>query len=129
MKTIIGGSRTITDYETFERAMLEVPWEITHVVSGGAKGVDTLAERYAREHHLPLTVLKAEWAKEGRAAGYRRNERMAEEPGVEALVAVWDGKSRGTYHMITIAQRKHLRVHVIKVDGVPRDGSRRLQHI
>lgn len=129
MKTIIGGSRTITDYETFKLSMLEVPWQITHIVSGGARGVDTLAERYAKEHSIPLTVLRADWATEGRAAGYKRNVRMAEEPGVEALAALWDGKSRGTYHMIDIAGRKNLKIHVIRIDGVNRDGSRRLQGI
>lgn len=114
MKTIIGGSRTITDYETFERSMLEVPWEVTEIISGGAKGVDTMAERYAREHNIPFTIYTANWARDGQSAGYKRNVVMAE--NAEALVAIWDGKSRGTNHMITIATNKNLKVHVIRIE-------------
>lgn len=113
MKTIIAGSRDITDYQILCAAIKESGIVITEVVSGGARGVDTLGERYAKENNLPLTRKPAEWDKYGKAAGALRNIQMAEES--QALIAVWNG-SRGTQHMIGVAQDKGLKVHVHKID-------------
>lgn len=118
MKVIIAGSRDITDYNVLlnaaSKAYDEEGIEITEIVSGGASGVDTLAERFAQEMDIPITVMKALWYKNGKynnSAGILRNIDMANSE-TEALIALWDGKSAGTKHMIDIAKKKGLKVVV-----------------
>lgn len=110
MRCIIAGSRTITNYAALERIMKMVEsmgWPpITEIVSGGAKGVDSLGERWAVEHNLPIKRFEARWIEYGRGAGPIRNKQMAEYANAEsrgACVALWDGKSSGTKHMNSIA--------------------------
>lgn len=110
MKVIIAGGRKITDYELLLRAVLNAGFDITAVVSGGAKGADALGEQFAAEASLPVYKFPAEWDQFGRAAGPIRNELMAKFG--DALIALWDGKSRGTKHMIEQANKHGLRVHV-----------------
>lgn len=110
MKTIIAGSRMCTDYELIKLAIQELQWKITGVVSGCARGIDKLGARWAKENDVPLYNFPAEWDKFGKSAGYRRNVDMAE--NAEALLAIWDGASRGTKHMINIARDKGLEVSI-----------------
>ncbi len=110
MRVIIAGSRGIRDYARVCDAVRRSGFPITRVVSGMAGGVDTLAVRYAREHGLPCDQFPAEWRKWGRGAGYRRNVQMARH--ADALIAVWDGQSPGTRHMIEVAKARGLRVFV-----------------
>lgn len=113
MRTIIAGSRTCCDYSELLQAVRECGWDITRVISGGARGVDRLGEQWAFEQGLPLErypVTSMMWREEGRGAGMMRNARMAEH--ADALIALWDGTSPGTKGMIDIATRKGLRVHV-----------------
>jgi hypothetical protein len=73
-----------------------VPVFVTKVVT--APGVDTLAERWAEQHGIPVMRFPADWKRYGRRVGSIRNQKMAEY--AEALVAVWDGRSRGNLNMI-----------------------------
>ena len=109
MKTIIAGSRTITDMSAVIKAIAESGFDITAIISGMAAGVDTLAVRYAMQHGIELIKMPADWSI-GKSAGYRRNEQMADI--ADALIAVWDGTSRGTMHMINIARARQLKVFV-----------------
>lgn len=113
MKTIIAGGRNITDYNLIIEAVQEANFEITEIVSGGAKGVDALGEKYATEHNINLKIFPANWEKYKRAAGPIRNKQMAEY--ADALIAVWDGQSRGTKNMIEQAADHHLKVYVKKI--------------
>lgn len=115
MIVIIAGSRDITDYSVVYEAILESGWkdDITEVVSGGANGVDKLGERFAKEHNLPVSRFLANWTKYGKKAGYIRNQEMAR--NAEALIAVWDMKSKGTANMIEIAQALDLQTFIWKV--------------
>lgn len=110
MRTIIAGSRDCTDNRELLTALASCGWIPTTVISGTARGADKLGEMWAAEHKVPCEHFPADWNRHGKAAGYRRNEQMAE--SAEALIALWDGVSRGTKHMIDIARRKGLRVHV-----------------
>lgn len=111
MKTIIAGSRTVTDITEVRMAMIDCGWTVTEVVSGAAHGVDQLGEQWARENGIPIKLFPAEWGTLGKSAGFVRNVDMADY--ADALVAVWDGNSRGTAHMIRTAKnyKRHVYVH------------------
>ena len=81
------------------------------IVSGGARGADSLAEKYAAEKGIPITVVPAEWDKYGKSAGYRRNVQIVAES--DEVVAFWDGESKGTQHTIDIAGKAGKKVSVI----------------
>ena len=119
MRIIVAGSRIITDYNAVARAIEASGFAITEVVSGASRGVDGLGERWAREHDVPVRHFPADWKKHGRAAGPIRNRQMAEyaagDPGGGALIAIWDGASRGTKNMIEEAKTRRLMVQVTVV--------------
>ncbi len=110
MRVIIAGSRTMLDYDKVVRAISVSGLNISKVISGGCKGVDLFGERWAKERAIPVQRFDADWEKHGRAAGPIRNVVMAE--NADALIAIWDGKSRGTKSMIEIARKKGLRIVV-----------------
>jgi predicted Rossmann fold nucleotide-binding protein DprA/Smf involved in DNA uptake len=112
MRCIIAGSRSINHYVVLDHAIQESGWaeEISEVVSGGARGVDALGEEWAYKNHKHLMVFPADWDTYGRSAGIRRNKTMA--GYADALIAVWDGKSKGTAHMVEEARRQGLKVFV-----------------
>ncbi|MFM7858006.1 MAG: SLOG family protein, partial [Flammeovirgaceae bacterium] len=91
MKTIVAGSRGIADYEVVLAAIRQSGFEVTEVVSGTARGVDKLGERYAIENVIPITRFVPDWDKHGKRAGYLRNTEMGDY--ADALIAVWDGES------------------------------------
>lgn len=120
MKTIIAGSRSIDDFKLLEQAIEAAPFDVTDVVSGGARrGVDVLGERWAKQRALPLTIVLANWAKYGRAAGLIRNEEMARHYQVEACIVVWDGKSPGSRHMIRTARKFGLKLFIADITKLP----------
>lgn len=122
MKVIIAGSRSITDYELIKRAIVGSRFAITEVVSGGARGVDRLGERWAAENGIPVIQFIPDWDTLGKKAGYARNADMANY--AEALIAVYDGASKGTGHMIDIATRKKLKVFVYNTQLIyPQQGA------
>ncbi len=109
MKTIIAGSRTIKDYSIILEAIKLSSFIITTVISGGAVGVDKFGEQYAKENDVPIIQMIPDWSL-GKRAGILRNIDMANIG--EALIAIWDGKSKGTEHMIKEATKKKLKVFV-----------------
>jgi hypothetical protein len=119
MKTIVAGSRTISDYKRIVDAIESSGIEVTELVCGGARGVDQMALRWARRKGLAVSKFPAAWRdKDGqidRSAGFRRNAQMAEY--AQALIAVWDGESGGTKHMINLASKCGLLVHVVILRG------------
>lgn len=112
-RVIIAGGRDFNNYEglaqVMDRLLANVTDEI-QIVCGMARGVDRLGERYAKERGYSIRYFEADWDEHGRAAGYIRNEEMAK--NADALVAFWDGQSKGTHHMIETAQRYKLDVRV-----------------
>lgn len=114
MRVIIAGSRTIIDLAIVERAIENSDFNVTEVVSGGARGVDALGEAWARKNGIPVKLFPADWKKHGRSAGMIRNAEMAEY--AYGLIAIWDGKSRGTLHMISCANKRGNDVHIHRTD-------------
>lgn len=117
-RVIIAGGRDFNDYDMLVKTMDMVLQNITdeiQVVCGMASGADTLGERYAKERGYKIAYFPADWKKYGRAAGFNRNQEMAK--NADALVAFWDGKSKGTKHMIDIACRCGLKVRVKKYEN------------
>lgn len=110
MRTIIAGSRTIKDYSVVEKAVKASGFTITEVVSGNAAGVDKLGECYGANHNISVSLFPANWNQYGRSAGPIRNREMAE--NADALIAIWDGVSRGTKNMIDVARKLKLKVFV-----------------
>jgi len=113
MKVIIAGSRDFNDYE---KLVKKCDFYLSNVrdieiVSGTARGADKLGERYAKERCYPIKEFPANWDEYGKSAGSIRNREMADY--ADALIAFWDGKSRGTKDMIEAAQKKGLRIKVV----------------
>lgn len=98
MKVIIAGSRGVTDIAKLERAIEKCGFQITEVISGGARGVDKMGEHWAKKNNIPCKVFPANWEVDGKGAGYKRNLEMAK--NADAVIALWDGRSPGTKHMI-----------------------------
>jgi len=113
MKVIIAGGRDVTNYDLLLEAITESEYHISQVICGGASGADALGERWARENGVPVEKCHADWKKYGNAAGPIRNRQMANRG--EALIALWDGKSRGTKNMIDEATKKGLKIKVYNV--------------
>jgi hypothetical protein len=111
MKIAVVGSRDFNNYELMKTELDKIRQEITKVVSGGARGADTLAERYANENNIPLEVFEADWKNLGKRAGFTRNNTIV--VNCDMVVAFWDGKSRGTKHTIDLANGYHKKLMVI----------------
>lgn len=84
------------------------------VISGHASGADSLGEKFAADHNLQCELFPADWEHHGKAAGPIRNAEMAD--ASDALIAFWDGQSRGTKSMIDLAKRKGLQVAIVRFD-------------
>lgn len=97
MRVIIAGSRSIDCVGPVYRAIKESGFEITEIVSGTARGVDTLGELWGDVKNIPVTQFKPRWDIYGGRAGLLRNTEMAEY--ADAAIIVWDGKSTGSKHM------------------------------
>ena len=118
IKVIIAGTRDFDNYELLKQKMDKILAarvrnnEEIIIVSGTARGADKLGERYARERGYTIKRFPANWDKNGKRAGYIRNEEMAKY--ADACVYFWDEVSRGTKHMIDLATRYKLALRVIK---------------
>jgi hypothetical protein len=110
---IIAGGRDFNDYKLLQKECdyllqnLVGKYDIV-IISGAAKGADTLGERYARIRGFRLKRMPADWDKYGKSAGYRRNVDMAN--AADACICFWDRYSKGTSHMINIALAKGLQL-------------------
>lgn len=113
MKVIIAGSRGVKDYATVLNAITDSQLKISCVLCGEAAGVDTLGKQWAEENGVTVQSFKPNWKKYGRGAGYATNKEMVDI--ADALIAIWDGKSKGTSHVINAARKKGITVVVFQV--------------
>ena len=110
MKVIIAGGRDFYDEALLKQAIKDSDFDITQVVSGGAAGADSLGEEWAHANNKLLKIFPAEWDVHGNAAGPIRNGLMAKY--ADALIAMWDGESRGTKDMISKAKKNRLKIYI-----------------
>ena len=102
MKVLICGSRNITDLALVSQAVSHSGIIPTHIISGGARGIDRLAYAYAVSRGIGFTEYPADWDRYGKRAGFIRNYAMV--GAADAVIAVWDGTSPGTKHSIEFAR-------------------------
>ena len=107
MNVAIVGSRSFEDFETLDNFVKSVvfPKDIEAVVSGGARGADTLAEMFAARYSISTKILLPDWSKYGRRAGFIRNKLIVDH--VDILIAFWNGKSKGTASTIDLARQQN----------------------
>lgn len=117
MKLIIAGSRSFTNYSQLEYNVAQhiqvynlLPEQVT-IISGGARGADTLGVTYARNRKMQLIIMPADWNYYGKKAGYIRNKEMA--MCATHCIVFWDGISKGSKHMIDIATQFKLQTKVV----------------
>lgn len=117
IKLIVAGGRDFNDYDLVKKEadifISEMKLTEIILISGGAKGVDALGEKYALENNLQVEIFKADWSKYGRAAGPKRNAEMAK--SCTHLLAFWNGESKGTKSMISLAKKENKTVKVIAI--------------
>lgn len=119
MRILVCGGRTFTDFAKVDSVLEKIifdgdsePIEPSHIITGGARGADFLAQRFALGCRIPHTVYPANWNQYGRRAGYVRNVQMLEEGKPDLVVAFPGG--RGTAMMIELAKKAG--VEVIEVE-------------
>lgn len=108
MTLLIVGSRSITDFDLSPY----VSGEVDTIISGGAGGVDSLAEEYADRHRLSKYIMRPRYDLYGRGAPLKRNEKMVEL--ADAVLIVWDGRSKGTEYTLKYAQKKNKQVLLVQ---------------
>lgn len=113
MKTIIAGSRKLTDYDVVKNTILESGFDISVVISGTARGVDTLGEKYAEENNIPIMKFPAKWEVYRNAAGPIRNQEMANV--ADALIVIILDDSKGSLHMLECARKLGLKTYIKKI--------------
>ncbi len=116
---IVSGSRTITDYEAVKNAIESSPWfgSIDTVFVGDARGVDALVVRWCKENGITYQIFRANWRFYGRGAGPERNREMILSGG-EALIAIYEGESKGTKNMMAQAERAGIPVYPVELTYV-----------
>ena len=83
------------------------------IISGGARGIDTLAAMYARKHGMKLIEFRPDYATYGRGATFVRNRLIVDVANV--VIAFWNGTSKGTKYTIDYAKKKHVPVYIIRI--------------
>jgi len=116
MKVSIIGSRGFNNYELLKKTLDPVKDKITLIVSGGAKGADSLGEQYAKENGIPTQIFIPDWEKQGRSAGYIRNRDIVSNSDV--IIAFWDGSSKGTQHSFKLAKELNKRIIIIEYNDL-----------
>lgn len=113
-KLLIAGSRDFHNYNLLKQYIK--PEHVSVIISGCARGADTLAIQYAKEFNIPVEEYPAEWDKYGKSAGYKRNKVMVDK--ATAVIVFWDGESKGTKHTIDLTQAANKPLKIVKYKEV-----------
>ena len=111
MKYAIVGSRNFEDYDLMEE-VLDAYTNLDVIISGGAKGADSLARHYAVVNDIKLIEFIPEWSKYGRSAGFKRNKLIIED--CDICIAFWDTKSKGTKSSINLAKKLNKSLRIVE---------------
>ena len=112
-RLIVAGPRCGVSYKALEVSLNDLLYKSgddTIIITGGAKGVDTMASQYAANHGFANHIVPADWDGNGRSAGFIRNAEMLEL--ATGVIAIWNFESKGTEHMIKIAIKRNLKVMI-----------------
>ena len=118
MKVAIIGSRDFNDYNYMCEMMddfTKCHFTITTIISGGAKGADSLGEKWAEDNNLPTEIYKPDWKKYGRSAGYIRNADIVDNS--QHVIAFWDGNSKGTLNSVDRAKKNKIAVTIYEYEN------------
>lgn len=129
MRVVIAGSRHISDAALIQKAVDESGFQVTTVICGEADGVDTLGKEWAVANSIPIISFVPDWTdlkaypcvtryrSDGTAynaaAGMIRNRKMAQ--NADAVIVIWDGKSRGSANMIQEAKKHKIPCYVMEI--------------
>ena len=113
MRVAVIGSRGFDNYELVSKTLSNI--DITLLISGGAKGADSLGERYANEKNIETLIFKPDWEKHGKAAGMIRNTDIVN--NAELIIAFWDEISKGTKDSITKAKKLGKKILVVNINN------------
>lgn len=113
MKIAIIGSRTFDDYSLLQETLKLYKSKITLIVSGAAKGADSLGEKWALENNIKTLIFPANWNKYGKRAGFIRNEDIIK--NCDCVIAFWDNKSKGTAHSISLCEKYNIPYKIINI--------------
>ena len=110
MRLFVAGSRSIDDFDLSDH----IPADVELIITGGARGIDALAEAYADSHRISKLILRPQYQRYGRAAPLKRNEKMVEL--ADAVLVIWDGRSHGAKHTIEYAKKQNKPLTVLKIE-------------
>ena len=99
MKLLIAGSRSIENFDLTNY----IPPETDLIISGGAKGIDEIAENFADQHKISKLIIYTRYDIYGKAAPLKRNEKMVDL--ADQILIIWDGISHGTKHTVSYAKK------------------------
>lgn len=112
MKLAIIGSRTFNNYNLLKETLEQYKSKITKVISGGAKGADSLGEQWAKENNIQTQIFYPDWDKYQKAAGFIRNKDIIE--NCDVCIAFWDEVSIGTKHSLSLCEKLNKPYKIIK---------------
>ena len=115
MKYIIAGGRDFDNIYIMAQALDPFEKDITEVVSGTARGADSIGEQWARGRDIPVKRFEPDWGQYGKSAGFIRNSEMG--AYADAAICFWNGKSAGTKHMIQTMKFQHKPYYVFNYQG------------
>jgi len=125
LRVIIAGSRNFDNLSKLTTDVADILSKIPvdgaskiRIISGTARGADQMGEQYARNAGYEISRFPADWDRLGKRTGYVRNDEMARfavaDGNTGVLIAFWDGKSKGTKHMIGLAVKYGLETHIVR---------------
>ncbi|MBQ7387163.1 MAG: hypothetical protein IJW03_03240 [Clostridia bacterium] len=109
MKLLIVGSRSITEFDLSPY----ISSDVNTIISGGADGIDSLAEQYADSHRLSKYILRPHYNLYGRAAPLKRNEQMVDM--ADAVLIIWDGRSKGTQYTLKYTKKANKELTLVEL--------------
>ncbi len=109
MKLLIVGSRSIKEFDLSQY----IPADVDTIISGGADGIDSLAEQYADRHRLSKYIIRPRYDLYGRCAPLKRSEQMVDM--ADSVLVVWDGHSKGTQYTVKYTKKMNKQMIIVQI--------------